>query len=59
LSSRVKMYDTAVWNRLEKRWVREGKRLPKKAAENRLGYRRRYSPAAEFKMVTVYVKAPQ
>jgi hypothetical protein len=53
------MYDTAVWNRLEKRWVREGKRLPKKAAENRLGYRRRYSPAAEFKMVTVYVKAAQ
>lgn len=50
------MYDTAVWNRLEKRWVREGKRLSKKAADNRLGYRKRYSPGADFKLVTVYVK---
>ena len=54
---KVKKYDTAVWNRLEKKWVREGKRLSKKQAENRLGYRSRYSPNAEFKMVTVWVKA--
>lgn len=57
MSKRVKMFDTAVYNKLERRWVREGKRLTEKQADSRLKYRRRHSPAADFKLVTVWVKA--
>lgn len=47
------VYDTAVYNRLTKKWEREGRRLTKKQADNRKAYRTRTSPYAEYKVVKV------
>lgn len=47
------VFDTAVYNRLTKKWEREGKRLTRKQASNRLAYRNRTSPYAEYKVVKV------
>lgn len=49
----VTVWDTAVYNRLTKKWEREGKRLSRKQAANRLSYRNRTSPYAEYKIVKV------
>lgn len=52
-SAGVVVFDTAVYNRLTKKWEREGRRLTRRQAENRKGYRARTNPHAEFKIVKV------
>ena len=49
----VGVFDTAVYNRLTKEWEREGRRLTRRQADNRKGYRSRTNPHAEFKIVKV------
>ena len=49
----AKTLDTAVYNLLKKEWVREGRKLDPKQASNRLNYRRRMNPDAQFKIVEV------
>lgn len=44
-------FDTAVYNRLTRKWVREGKTLTESAANRRLTVRQNQSPGAQFKVV--------
>jgi hypothetical protein len=49
----VVVWDTAVYNHLTKKWEREGRRLTRRQADNRKGYRTRSNPHAQFKVVKV------
>lgn len=52
------MWDTRVYNHLTKKWEREGRRLTYKQAYNRLNYRQKTNPYAEFQVFLIPGRRP-